>query len=180
MFQKKLHLHSMIVHAIIALGPLAALALIFKQNSVTLGFMSETAWNIIEKASILMMFLIAIPSLITGLGDRDKIYGKWQSTHIVKLWATLFLIGATAVEILAWGCTAQTCTFNMVYGDLVVVANNLFIFVLSVYGLKITLGRQSIEGTSYVPDLFNKEARRDILDDVRAYMKDEAKFVDFE
>jgi len=180
MFEKKLHLHSMIVHAIIALGPLAALALIFRVNDITLGFMSSAAWNIIEKASILLIFLISLPSLVTGIGDRNKMYGKWHSTHIIKLWFTFFLIGASSVEILAWGCTSETTTFLYVYGALVVVANNLFILVLSAYGLKISMGRQSFEGTSYVPDLFNKTARRDILDDVRVYMKEKAKLVDIE
>jgi len=180
MFEKKLHLHSMIVHAIIALGPLAALALIFRLNDVTLGFMSAEAWNIIEKASIIMIFLISLPSLVTGIGDRNKMYGKWHSTHIIKLWFTIFLIVSTAVEILAWGCTADSSAFHMVYGALVIGANNLFIAVLSMFGLKITMGRQSLEGTSYVPDLFNKTARRDVLEEVRVYMKEKAKLVDIE
>ena len=184
MYAKKLHLHSMIVHAVIAFGPLAAIALIFKEQGVTLGAgadVSAQAWNILEKLSIVMMFLIGLLSLVTGIGDRNKVYGKWQSTHIIKLWCTLLLMGALAIEILYWFCPTEGATglFSL-YGALVVVANNLLILVLSAAGLKITLGRQSLEGTSYVPDLFNKQARRDILDEVRAYIHEEPKIVDFE
>ncbi|NLN62973.1 MAG: hypothetical protein GX146_08850 [Myxococcales bacterium] len=184
MFEKKLHLHSMMVHAIVAFGPLAALAFLLKGYDVVLGGgieISGQAFAILEKVAIIMMFLISLLAVFTGLSDRNDVYGKWHSTHHIKLWSSLLLIGALGFEMVHWFCADPNATamFSL-YGGLVVIANNVLIALLSIFGLKITLGRQSLAGTSYVPDLFNKEARRDILDEVRVNVREEAKVVDFE
>ncbi|GAB4434562.1 MAG: hypothetical protein OHK0040_05560 [bacterium] len=64
-------------------------------------------------------------------------------------------------------------------GLLIYVANIVVIFFLSFYGLKITLGRQSLAKTSYIPDFFNKEKPVDILKEAGEYIKEKPKRVDF-
>ncbi len=96
----KLHLHSMIVHVSAALAPLAAIAFIF--FSLRLYFLSfgQNTWKYLTCFSLFVMFLAAMPSVLTGLFERNRIYGKWHSTHKIKLVLSILLLLMLAIELL--------------------------------------------------------------------------------
>jgi hypothetical protein len=62
-------------------------------------------------------------------------------------------------------------------GLAVVVGNCCVVFGLSYFGLKITLGRQGLGGTSYLPDM-DWEPPIDILACVADYSGDPPKLID--
>jgi hypothetical protein len=181
MFEKKLHWHSMIVHAIMALVPIAAIAFIFAKLNVTYGNFNSVTWQFITRLAIILVFLISVPSTFTGIADRNKMYAKWHQAHKIKLLFSLAILGVTLVELLIF-FVPQLFSLQRglisVQGFLLIIANSLIVFILSLYGLKITLGRQALAPNSYVPDYYNKKQPLDILDNVRAHIKEPPKTID--
>ncbi len=177
MATQKLHLHSMIVHVVAALSPVAAIAYIF--FSLQLNFLSfdQATWSYLVYLSIIIMLLAAIPSVLTGVFERNHIYAKWHSTHKVKLILSLLLVPVLGIELLLLHLTELESGLWSLTGGLIVIVNNIILFLLGKYGLKITLGRQSLGRASYVPDLMKPEPI-DILVTAAAQRKEEPKYID--
>ena len=180
MSETKLHIHSIIVHAVVAFGPLSAAALVLKTCLAGSSGALPLTFDILEKLGVAVIFLVSLPSLVTGVLDRNKMYAVWSSTHRMKMAFSVFLILATLAEASAWFFPGISKAPLSAYGLAVMGLNNLLIFLLAALGLKITLGRQSLEKTSYTPDLFNKVKKVDILDLVREHVREKPKIVDFQ
>ncbi len=180
MFRKKLHLHSMIVHVIAALAPLAAVAFILlKTDTPVLSFTNDT-WAVFVNLSIPIMFIVSLPSIMTGIFERGHIYAKWHSAHKIKLFSSVVLVLALIGEmwlLLPVNGGLEGAQLMGPLGILIIIVNNIANVFLGVYGLKISLGRQGLSSTSYEPDLFKKEPF-DILTRVGQYTKEKPKYID--
>ena len=177
MSEQKIHLHSMMVHPIAALSPLAAVAYIFLKQQVSFLSIDGKSWAFLVGLSTILMFLITLPSVLSGVFERNHVYVKWHSTHKIKLGLSVLFIGILVVElILLSGGGLNGALFSLL-GILIIFGNNIVTFLLCKYGLKITLGRQSIGRTSYEPDLFKKEPV-DILVMAGKLKKEEPKYMD--
>ncbi|NQU64028.1 MAG: hypothetical protein HQ517_07060 [SAR324 cluster bacterium] len=177
MNRQKIHLHSMMVHSIAALAPLAALAYIFLKQRVSLFSIDQRSWAFLVVLSLILIFLITLPSVISGVFERNHIYAKWHSTHKIKLVLSGLLTCLLFVELLLLQAGELNGPLFSTLGILVIFANNIVIFLLCKYGLKITLGRQSLTKTSYEPDLFKKEPV-DILVMAGKLKKEQPKYMD--
>lgn len=174
MTKSKLHFHSMIVHAVVAFSPVAAISYIFSIYKISfLGFNYEV-WQFILFLSLIIVFLTSIPATISGISELRPLYVKWHRGHKLKLILSILLIIFTGYELFIlfkewWLSTSEIYEKGLfsLSGLMIIVLNNLLVFLLSYYGLHISLGRQSFQRTSYVPDFFNKEKPIDILKTVK-------------
>ncbi len=174
---KKLHLHSMTVHSLLALAPVAALAyilLVFQINILSFGVQT---WDLIVKFSVFMLLLLCFPSIFSGILERNRMYAKWHLTHKAKTAISLLLVLACLIESICLIRQGVTTEFSLLLGISIILINNILCFFLNYYGLKITLGRQSLKKPSYIPDLF-REDQLDILEKAGQYAREEPKFVD--
>lgn len=177
MSTSKLHLHSMMVHSIAALVPLASVAWVFGTAQVSIGRFGPDLWLPLATASLAIVALMAVPSTVTGIGERNQMYARWHRTHKKKLILSLALMTLLIVELIAligYGPRFPTISW---LGFLIVVANNVVVFWLGALGLKITLGRQSMGTTSYVPDMF-RSPPIDIIETNAAQLADRPKTID--
>ena len=104
-------------------------------------------------------------------------YAQWHRSHKKKLVLSLTLVTLLIVELIAllgYGSRIPTISW---LGFLIVVANNVVVFWLGALGLKITLGRQSIGTTSYVPDMF-RSPPIDIIETNAAQLADRPRTID--
>ncbi len=177
MGKQKLHLHSMIVHTASALAPLAAMAYIFYIIQVNILTFGQDTWYFLVYFCLIVIFLVAIPAILTGVFERNHIYTKWHSTHKVKLVLSLILVLGLVVEISILYQSGLANTLFSPHGVLIIFFNNIIVFFLGLYGFKITLGRQSMEKTSYTPDL-HKNKPIDILVTAGINRKEEPKYLD--
>ena len=180
MFRKKLHLHSMMVHVIAALTPLVAVAFILLKTDLSILSINSQTLEMFIYISIPIMFLVSILSIMTGVFERGHMYVKWHLTHIIKLYSSIVLFVALAVELWLFISTSDaiaSAPIMGILGFLLIVVNNTANTFLCAYGLKISLGRQSIGKASYEPDLFKKEPF-DILIRVGEYSKQKPKYID--
>ncbi len=157
MTNQKLHLHSMMVHAIAALAPLAAVAYIFLKQQVAFLSFDEKTWIFLVVLSVILSFLIVLPSILTGLFERGHIYVKWHPSHQAKLLLSMLLTAMLVVELVMFASGGLADEIFSLTGILIIFGNNIVAFLLCKYGLKLSLGRQSLEKTSYEPDLFAQE-----------------------
>lgn len=177
MSTSRLHLHSMMVHSVAALVPLASVAWILGTARVSVGRFGPDLWFGLTIASLAIVLLMAVPSTVTGIGERNRMYAQWHWTHKKKLVLSLALVTALGIELIALlGNGPQISTISWL-GFLIVVANNVLAFWLGALGLKITLGRQSIGKTSYIPDMFRSPAI-DIVDANAALLTDRPRTID--
>ena len=174
---RKIHLHSMMVHAVAALVPLAAVAYIFLKLNVEFFRFDDYTWRFIIVFSLIMAFLISLLSILTGVFERGHIYANWHATHKYKLILSLLLAALLIIEFVLMGTRGFSNPIFSLLGILIILGNNVITFFLCFFGLKITLGRQSIARASYIPDLFKKEPI-DILVTAGENRKEEPKFVD--
>jgi hypothetical protein len=104
-------------------------------------------------------------------------YANWPPSHRAKLLLSLVLIGMVAIEIAAlWSGGGGRGLFSWL-ALAVVVGNTVVALALSYYGLRITLGRQGIGSTSYVPDM-DREPPVNILDVVAEHTREAPKMID--
>jgi len=171
------HLHSIMVHAVLGLAPLAAAAFVLRAGDVWLGSLGPDVWTLLLRGSLVAMLLIAVPSTVTGILERNHMYANWHRTHRAKLWLSVAMIVLTAFACAALFSTADRAAVVSVVGVVVVVAIPVVVFLLSFYGLKITLGRQGLGRTSYVPDM-KRTPPVDILEEVARWQVEDAKLVD--
>ena len=167
----------MIVHVVAALAPLAAIAYIFYLFEVDFLSFNQQTWIFLVYFSLIVIFLVTFPSILTGVFERNHIYAKWHSTHKIKLILSFVLVIGLIIELSILFQSGMPRSLLSLFGFLTVVLNNGLVFFLGVYGLKISLGRQSFGKTSYTPDLF-KEEPIDILVVAAEQRKKEAKYLD--
>lgn len=174
---KPIHLHSMLVHAVLAFAPLAAVSFVFDARGTSLWGIEPEVWKFLLWGSLIGIFLISLPATLTGISERNHMYVNWSRTHRAKLLLSMVLLAMVAGEIvgLASGCTG--CGIVSILGLAIVVGNNLVALVLSYFGLRITLGRQSFASTSYVSDM-DHQPPVDILEVWGEQSKEEAKVID--
>ncbi len=177
MSKQKIHLHSMIVHSIAALAPLAAVAYIFLKQQVTFLSIDGRSWAFLVVLSIVLLFLITLPAVLSGVFERNHVYAKWHSTHKIKLGLSALFTGILVVELYLLSVGGFGGALFSLLGILIIFGNNIVSFLLCKYGLKITMGRQSLHRTSYEPDLFKKEPV-DILVMAGQLKKEEPKYMD--
>jgi hypothetical protein len=153
MQSRTIHLHSMLVHPVVALLPLAAVAFVLRATGARVLGMGTEVWSFLLVASLALALLVALPAALSGVLERRHLYVTWFRTHTVKLSLSIMLVAIVAVE-LALVAGAAPASLLSPLGLLVVVANPALALALGAFGLKMTLGRQSLGRTSYRPDLF--------------------------
>lgn len=167
----------MIVHTVVALAPIAAVAYILHALQVRIaGFDSDTWW-FLARFSLIVLLLLLIPAILSGVFERGHMYVKWHPSHKIKLMLSIALFCAVGIETLLIMRSGAQTSLVSITGLLILIGSNLLVFLLSSYGLKITLGSHSLEKTSYQPDLF-KEEPVDILVIAGQHAKEEAKILD--
>ncbi len=157
MHSRKLHLHSMLVHSVLALVPLAAVAFALDAAAVSFGGFGPEVWRFLAVASLAIALAVALPATASGILERSHAYVTWSATHKAKLALSLVLLAARRRRARHAG--RRRCRTSP-SGVMVVAINPVVAFLLSAFGLKMTLGRQSLAGTSYVPDLDQRAAGR--------------------
>ncbi len=177
MNHRPLHIHSMMVHGVVAFAPLAALALILEVGGATIGPVGPEVWALLLRGSLLAMLVLAVPSTISGITERNHMYAGWPPSHRVKLVLSMTLVGLVAGELVVlYGAVEQPDVLSW-FGLAVIVGNCQVVFGLSFFGLKITLGRQAFGKTSYLPDM-DWEPPIDILACVADYSADPPRLID--
>ncbi len=167
----------MMVHVVAALAPLAAVAFIFFILRIEFLSFDQLIWKFLVWFSLVVILLTGIPSVFTGIFERNHVYTKWHSTHKIKLVLSILLVIAISFELYVMIRFGLGTSLFSLSGLLIILVNNLLVFFLGAYGLKISLGRQSFGKESYQPDLFRKEPI-DILVNAGEQRKKEAKYLD--
>jgi len=171
------HLHSMLVHAVIALAPLAAVSFVLDASAATVGGIDAEVWRLLLWVALFGMLIVALPATLTGISERNHMYANWPPSHRAKLVLSFVLVAMVSAEIV-WLWTGSGGRGLISWLGLAIVAgNNAVALALSYYGLRMTLGRQSIGSTSYVPDM-DREPSIDILDVVAEHAHEEPKMID--
>lgn len=178
---KKLHLHSMIVHSIVAFAFISAIAHIFELKRVIIFGITAFDWEFIRNFTQFFIFILSIPATLSGVSEINKMYVNWHFAHKAKLvFSVILLMSSGYVLYDAFMCPPMGCEkcagggFAF-HSFLIIFINNICVWFLSYYGLRITLGRQSFAKTSYTPDFYNKENPVDILNIVRDEINEKPK-----
>jgi hypothetical protein len=171
------HLHSMLVHAVIACAPLAAVSYVLDASAVTLAGIDPGVWRLLLWVSLVGMLASALPATLTGISERNHLYANWPPSHRAKLVLSLVLVVMVSGEIAALWLGAGSHAVVSWLGLAIVVGNFAVAVALSYYGLRITLGRQGVSSTSYVSDM-DREPPVDILDVVAERAHEPAKLID--
>jgi len=174
---RPLHLHSILVHGVVAFAPMAALSLVLQSTGATLGTAGPEVWNLLLRGSLLGMLVLAIPATISGVAERNHMYAGWPVSHRVKLVLSMALLFLVAGEAVVMAGASEPPVVYSIFGLAVIVGNCAVVLGLSFFGLKITLGRQGFGGTSYLPDM-DWEPPIDILACVADYSGDSPKLID--
>ena len=177
MDHQPVHLHSMLVHAVIAFAPLAAVSFALDASAATVGGIDAAVWRLLLWVSLAGMLIVAIPATLTGISERNHMYANWPPSHRAKLALSLVLVVMVSVEIAALWLGAGGRGVISWLGLAVVVGNCAVALALSYYGLKISLGRQGVGSTSYVPDM-DREPTVDILEVIAEHVHEPPKMID--
>lgn len=177
MNHRPLHFHSMMVHGVVAFAPLAALALVLASNGSTLGPAGPEVWGLLLRGSLLAMLVLAVPSTISGITERNHMYAGWPPSHRAKMVLSMVLLVLVGGELMVLNGAVELPSYLSLFGIAVIVGNCLVVCGLSFFGLKITLGRQGFGKTSYLPDM-DWEPAIDILACVADYSSDPPKLID--
>lgn len=171
------HLHSIMVHGVIAFAPLAALSLVLESTGTTVGPAGPAVWALLLRGSLLGMLVLAIPSTISGILERNHMYAGWPTSHLAKLALSVALVVLVGGELMVVIGAAGSTPVASLCGLAIIVGNCAVVFGLSFFGLKITLGRQGLGGTSYLPDM-DHDPPIDILAVVGDYAGEPPKLID--
>lgn len=177
MDHKPVHLHSMLVHAVIAFAPLAAVAFVLDASATSVEGIEAGVWRLLLWLGLVGMLVVALPATMTGISERNHMYANWPPSHRAKLVLSLVLVVLVSVEILALWSGAGAGGVVSWLGLAIIGGNCAVALALSYYGLRITLGRQGIGSTSYVSDM-DREPPVDILDVVAAHAHEAPKMID--
>ena len=167
----------MLVHAVIAFAPLAAVSFVLDGSAATVGGIDAGVWRLLLWVALVGMLIVALPATLTGISERNHMYANWPPSHRAKLVLSLFLVVMVSGEILALWSGAGGRGLITWLGLAIVVGNCAVALALSFYGLRITLGRQGVGSTSYVSDM-DRDPPVDILDVVAERALEPAKMID--
>ena len=171
------HLHSMVVHSVVALVLLGALAYLLLATGMSAGRFVPDLWSAVLTGSLLLALVTALPSVTTGISDRNHMYATWHPSHRIKLLLSVTLVALLALELVALVGTSGPVSLLSATGVAVVIVNPALVVALAAYGLRITLGRQALIRLSYEPDMY-RTPPVDILDTVAAAVAEEPKLID--
>jgi hypothetical protein len=171
------HLHSILVHAVIAFAPLAAVSFVLDASATTVAGIDPGVWRLLLWVALIGMLIVALPATLTGISERNHMYANWPRSHRAKLVLSLVLVVMVSGEILAlwFGFGGHGPVSGI--GLAIVVGNCAVALALSYFGLRISLGRQSLGSTSYMPDM-DCEPPVDILEVVAEQAHEEPKMID--
>lgn len=177
MDHQPVHLHSMLVHAVIAFAPLAAISFVLHASAVTVTGIESEVWILLLWGALVGMLVVAVPATLTGVSERNHLYANWPPSHRAKLVLSMLLMALVCGEMAALALVPGEQAIVSWLGLAIVVGNNSVALALSYYGLRITLGRQGLASTSYVPDM-DREPPVDILEVVAEHAAEPAKMID--
>jgi hypothetical protein len=167
----------MLVHAVIALAPVAAGSMVLESTTTTVLGIGPEVWALLFRGSLLGMLVIALPSIVTGFTERNHMYVNWPPSHRIKLALSCVLVLLVGCELVAVMGSESPVELGSWLAAAVVMGNCAVVFALSAYGLRITLGRQSLARTSYQPDM-DFDPPINILDCVAEFADDPPKLID--
>jgi len=167
----------MLVHAVIAFAPLAAVSFVLDASAATVGGIDTEVWRLLLWVALVGMLAVALPATLTGISERNHMYANWPRNHRAKLVLSLVLVVMVSAEIVALWSGAGGRGLISWLALAIVVGNCLVAMALSYYGLRISLGRQGVGSTSYVPDM-DREPPVDILEVVAEHAQEEPKMID--
>jgi hypothetical protein len=167
----------MLVHAVIAFAPLAAVSFVLDASTTTVGGIEAGVWRFLLWLALFGMLILALPATLTGISERNHMYANWSPSHRAKLVLSFVLVVMVSAEIVALWSGAGARGVMSWLGFTIVVGNCAVAVALSYYGLRITLGRQGVGSTSYVPDM-DREPAVDILDVVAEHAHEPPKMID--
>lgn len=176
MEHRPVHLHSMLVHAAIALAPLAAAAMVLEASSVTFAGIGPAVWAFLFRGSLVGMLLIALPSILTGISERNHMYVNWPPSHRIKLALSVVLVILVGIELVQVFGSETPLKLGSWLALAVIGGNCTVVFALSAYGLRISLGRQSLARTSYQADM-DFDPPMNILECVAEFADDPPKLI---
>jgi hypothetical protein len=127
--------------------------------------------------ALIGMLAVAVPAIVTGVNERNRMYANWPPSHRAKLVLSIILLALVTVELAALGSGAAPQGALSWLGLAIVVGNCAVALALSYYGLRITLGRQALARTTYVPDM-DREPPVDIIDVVADRAREPARLID--
>jgi len=177
MDHRPLHLHSMLVHAVVALAPLAAISFGLEARALTFGSIAPQTWAFLLRGSLVGILVLVVPATVSGIIERNHMYTNWPPSHRAKLALSVLLAIMAAAELLALGASGVAPEIASLLGFSIIFGNCAVVFALSFFGLKITLGRQGFGRTSYVPDI-DWDPPLDILSCVADFSGDAPKLID--
>ena len=177
MDHQPVHLHSMLVHAVIAFAPLAAVSFVLDTLAVTVAGIEPDVWCLLMWGSLVGTLFVALPATLTGISERNHMYANWPPSHRAKLVLSLLLMVMVCGEMAALSFSPGEHAVLSWLGLAIVVGNCAVVLALSYYGLRITLGRQAFASTSYVSDM-DRDPPVDILDVVAERAAEPAKMID--
>jgi hypothetical protein len=177
MAERELHLHSMIVHAVIGAAFVAALAYVVEAARIGGGGIRPQAWAMLLRGALVVLFVIFFPASLTGIAERNHMYAAWHPSHRAKLVLSLVLLVLSAAELAALAGFGVAVSLGSWLAFAVVVANPVLCLVLAHLGLRITLGRQAMVGTSYLADM-DRDPSVDILVTTAAQLAEPARLID--
>jgi len=167
----------MLVHAVVALAPLAALSFALEAQAVTLGSIAPQTWTFLLRGSLMGILVLGVPATASGITERNHLYINWPPSHRAKLGLSMLLAIMVAAELLVLRSPDVALGISSWLGFAIIFGNCAVVFALSFFGLKITLGRQGFGRTSYVPDL-DWDPPLDILSCVADFSDDAPKLID--
>lgn len=174
MAESRIHLHSMLVHSVVALAVVAAITFALAATGADLGRFGSELWTFLLWCSLAGVLVLSLPAIVTGIADRDHMYANWHPSHRAKLVLSIVLALLVAAELLA---LAVRPGGSILWLGLGMAANLVVVLALAAYGLRITLGRQALARTSYVPDM-KHQPPIDILETVARAAAEQAKLID--
>jgi hypothetical protein len=167
----------MLVHVVIAFAPLAAVSFVLDASATTVAGIDAGVWRLLLWVALAGMLVVALPATLTGISERNHLYVNWPPSHRAKLVLSVVLVVMVTAEIFALWAGAGGPGVISWLGLAIVVGNCAIALALSYYGLRITLGRQGVGSTSYVPDL-DRDPPVDILDVVAEHAHEPPKMID--
>jgi hypothetical protein len=174
---RPVHLHSMLVHAAIALAPLAAAAFLLEASSATVFGIGPAVWAFLFRGSLIGSLLLSLPSILTGIAERNHMYVNWSPSHRIKLVLSMALVVLVGFELVTVFGLDTPLRLGSWLALAVILGNCALVLALSAFGLRITLGRQSLAGTSYKSDM-DFDPPMNILECVAEFADDPPKLID--
>ena len=132
---REIHLHSMVVHAVIALAAVGAGAFALDAAGALVAGVAPGTWTFLWKAAVALTFLAALPATLTGITERSHMYVNWHRSHKAKLVLSLLLVALTGAEIVAAAhLGGRAVAIGSPLGLAVVAGNPVVCLALSFYG----------------------------------------------